>query len=456
MSEHYDVAVIGGGPAGVAAARRAAELGAKVALVERERLGGMCVNATCIPTEILLDVGRTTLSAVELAGTGVLGGGVDLRVGGAVARAAGLVGQLRDGVAAALRFAGVRHLTGNAAFVDEETLKIGGESEATLTADAFVLATGASWEVPALPGVPASRILTPDVVQGMGELPASVVVLGPDAGGTPFAVEYAFLLSVFGVETTLACPTGAVVPGLDPDLQALVVDGLETLGCAVHRQVTVRGGTDGTVALGADGPEVAAQAVLAVDVRVPSVAGLNLAGVGLPDSAPITVDGACRTAVPHVFAAGDVLGGALLTSVAEHTGRVAGENAAGGSARARTVAVPRYVGVRPEIGWVGLGEPAARRAAGDVRVGVADLAHNARTVAGGGGGGAVKVIAGPDGELLGVHCVGPGAGEIVGTAAALLQAEVTVDDVAALVAWHPSPLESLIAAAADVTSSADV
>ena len=189
------------------------------------------------------------------------------------------------------------------------------------------------------------------------------------------------------------------------------------------------------------------------DPRRPSVSGLNLPAAGLPDRAPIDVDRSGRTAVDHIFAAGDVAGGSYLTSSAEQCGAIAGAQAAGDDSVLRPAHRPVVLNTVPQIAFVGLDEEIARARHGQVRTGVADLEHSAHNLTRGGSPGAVKIVADRLGDILGVHAVGAGAAEIVEAAAALMHCEALVDDLVEMPVWHPGALESLAEAAADLCAS---
>jgi dihydrolipoamide dehydrogenase len=193
---------------------------------------------------------------------------------------------------------------------------------------------------------------------------------------------------------------------------------------------------------------VPAEVLIAVDIRQPFFKGLNLAAAGIAATDCVPVDRGCRTNVPFVFAAGDVTGGPMLSSAATHMGEVAAVNATGGEAVARLSRIPHLLHGVTEIGWIGLTEEAAKAQGYDVATGVFDLSFNARAIALGARTGIVKVVAERElGEILGIHVVGPEASEIVAVAAALMQAETTIHDLAATVPWHPSAAEGLVAAA---------
>jgi dihydrolipoamide dehydrogenase len=448
MSADFDVLVLGGGPAGVAAARAAAARGAKTGLIEQERLGGTCVNVSCIPTEIYLEAAHAALSALELAAGSVLVPPAELKLPALVRRKDALIRQLAGGVESSLRMAKVERVSGHASFTGPNEVQVAGAGR--LSADALVLAAGAPWAVPKVTGVPASRVVTADVVQSWTEPPKSAVVAGGGLGAARFAVEYAYLLAVLGTEVTLAAEGPELLPGLDPDLEPLLLEGLATLGVTACKQAAVYGAAlDLDPAVDAAGADV----VVIADPRRPSAAGLGLPAAGLPDTAPVQVDRHCRTRVPHIFAAGDLTGGAYLTAAAEHTGAVAGANAAGDDLVARSAGMPVVLNLLPAAGYVGATEVQARAQGRGIRAGFADLQHAAHNLSRGAPAGAVKVIANDLGEIVGVHAVGAACGEIVTAAAALVQCEALVTDVAAMRGWHPSGLESLAEAARAAAAS---
>ena len=448
----YDVLVIGGGPGGYAAALKAAELGATVGLVEAEKPGGACVNFACIPTNILLGSATDYLEAKELDVMGVFSVGEQFNFSRAAARKDALVKRLADGIGSMLRMRKVTLIEGHARFVSQSAIEVnavGGETS-RLAAEAFVIATGSRWVPPEIPGCPAERVLTPDQVQSLTSPPASALILADGPGDVPFGAEYAVLLAAAGSEVTLATSRGSLLQGLDADLHPFVESGLESLGVRLLKGASVQSVSGEIVTLedAAGSVEVPAEVVVAADPRQPFVDGVGLDAAGVTAGGHIPVDRACRTNVEHIFAVGDVTGGAMLTNVANHMGEVAGANATGGEAMVRLGAVPRLVHTLPEAGWVGLGEATAREQGYDVAVGAADLSFNAKAIAMGAREGAVKVVAERElGEVLGVHVAGPGAAEVLAVASAAIQAEIPVHDLAATVQWHPGIAESLAEAA---------
>lgn len=447
----YDVIVIGGGPAGYAAALRAAELGAKVALVEPEKPGGSCVHHACIPTNIMLGAAIAHVEAREFGVMGVFDVGEQFNFARAAARKDALVKKMSDGIAAALRMRKVTVIAGRAAFAGPGSIEVDREGgKSTLTADAFVIATGTRWHPPEIPGVAPERVLTADAVQALATAPASAVVLGGGPAETAFALEYAVLLAAAGSSVTVASARDQLLPGLDRALSAAAKSALADMGITVFEGATVSGRDAGTIDVkhGAGIQTVDAEIIVAADVRRPFFESLNLDAAGVRTRDAIHVDRQARTNVPSIYAAGDVTGGTMLTNVATRMGEVAGENAGGGNATARLHGIPHLLHTVPEIAWCGLSEEAARAEGHDVVTGAFDLGYNARAITLGAREGIVKVVAERElGEVLGVHAVGPGASELMAVAATVIQAEVTVHDLAAMVYWHPSIAEGLVEAA---------
>ena len=442
-----DVAIIGGGPAGYAAALAAARRGASVVVAEPERLGGTCVHWSCIPTNVLLASLHVSLDARELAFLDVLDAGDSVNVARLGARRESLVRLLAGGIERALRNAGVTVLAGRGR-VATGGVDVDGE---LVEAPSVVVAAGARWELPELPGISADRVLTADLVQGLTAAPATALVLGGGPAQTAFAVEYAFLLAGLGTAVTLALPGPVVLPALDADLDPAVTEALETLGIDVLLDALVIGGEPGKAIVAHAGGEsvVAADVVVVADRRVPLTDGIGLAdaGVVVRDGA-VVVDRSCRTNVRGVFAAGDVTGGWMTTAAALHTGDVAGAVAAGGQAITRLASMPHVLHTLPGVAWIGDTEAALRARGVGVQVAIVALAANGRAVAVGGRGGYLKLVADvATGEVLGVHVVGPDAAELIAVAGTAMQAELTVADVAALVPWHPTLTESLVDAA---------
>jgi len=443
----FDVAVIGGGPAGYSAALKAAERGASVALIEAEKAGGACVNYTCIPTSILTSAAAAFIEARELDVHGVFSTGETFNFARAAARKDALVKKMAEGIAAALRMRKVTVIEGRASFTGPSTLTVTtGSGVQALSAGSIVVASGTRWDLPAIGGVAPERVITADVVQSMPKAPKSAVVVGGGPSEGAFALEYAALLAIAGVDVTLAEPGPSLLPSLDTAVTDATRGMLAALGIRVFEAASVEGAPSDMLSVkhGNGTDVVPAEMILVADGRRPFFETLNLVAAGVVLADRIPVDSGCRTNVPNIYAAGDVTGGLMLSSAASHMGEVAAINATGGDAVARLNAIPHLLHTIPEIGWVGLTEGAARADGHDVVTGTFDLSFNARAIALGAREGLIKVVVERElGEVLGVHVLGPGASEILAVAATAMQAEVSVHDLAATVHWHPSLAEGL-------------
>lgn len=445
----YDVVVLGAGPAGIAAARSAASTGARVAIVEASHVGGACVHETCLPTEVLLNLMQSHDQAVLLAAFGVLQGTTGYDHNRATARKEALIRAISPIVARGLSASGVDIVRGFASFLDASSVQVkGAEGGSTLESRAFVLATGSVWQPPSGPGFPQGRVITPDLVQTRHPLPDRVGILTSENAHGLFPLEYASYLSGVGVAVDLLSAGPALLPALDPDLEPLVVAGFETFGCTVHLHTTANGFEGDKLRVGVATGEglLDVPVLLAADTRVAHTAGLQLDRLGLGDG-PLQVDEHMRSPAPGIFVAGDLTGEPLLSNMAAEEGTCAGFNAAGVARRRSQAAPPFVLHGRVPAAWVGLGEHDARARHGEVVTGIAEMTGSAQATVTGQDGAVVKLVATDLGEVVGVHAVGEGAAEIVAMAAALMQLEATVEDVAALTPWHPSWAEGLVLAA---------
>lgn len=454
--EERDIIIIGSGPGGHAAALRASELGASVAIIEADLPGGNCVNFGCLPGAVMLETARARIAAQELALAGVLSLGEGASFSRAAARKNRIIGGISDGIRNQLRGRGIELFEGVARFISPRSvavsLKDGGATE--LSARAFVIATGARPQPPVVPGH-SGEVLVMDQALRLPEAPSSALFLGGGPEGLGFALEQAFVLAAFGTSVTVVDGSNEPLPGADREmvdylLQALAAAGVRVILNGAVKEVKGDGPTrEALIDVAGSGEErIAAEVVAAPDCRRPHFEGLGLeeAGVSVSEGG-VSVDAACRTRVENIFAVGDVTGRPMFSNAAMLQGRVAAESALGLASRVRLSALPRALHTEPELAWVGLNEAQAREQGLDAHVGMADMAANSSAAARGRAEGAVKLLAGPDGEILGVHVLGPGAGELIGPAAQAMALENTVDELADIAHWHPSLNEALVEAA---------
>ena len=419
MSDYdYDMLVIGSGPAGQKAAIQAAKAGQSVALVESERrLGGACVHRGTIPSKTLRECALRILHLrrfQDLLGFSLRPG---TEIAALVANLQSVVTSHHDLIESQLARNGIRCLHGRARFLGPDTVQVEGlrGERQTLRARNVIISTGSYPRVP--PGVPVDHehIFDSDSVLSMLYLPQSMIVLG----GGIIATEYASVFASLGVRVTMIDryprPLGFVDPEIvDRFLAAFRETGGEQVG-SVNLAHVGWDGLSSVVVRTDDGREFRAEKLLCAAGRVANVEGLHLAAAGLELNASgcIAVDAGCRTAVPGIYAVGDVIGPPSLASASMEQGRRAAANALGVDLGALEGTIPIGIYAIPEISSVGLDEAAARKAGHAVLVGRAPFDEIARGQISGNQSGMLKMVASNDGRLLGVQIVGEGATELI-------------------------------------------
>lgn len=454
------IAIVGGGPAGYEAALVAAQLGAEVTIVERDAVGGGCVLADCVPSKTLVAT-SDVLTAVAGAETLGVGGHLD-RIGVDLPRALGRVKELAlaqsADVAARLVADGVRILTGFARLAGPgQVVVTGGGAPERLTADAVLLATGATPRV--LPGLEpdGQRILTWRQIYDLAELPSHLVVVGSGVTGAEFASAFAAL----GSAVTLVSSRTRVLPGEDSDAAAVLEHAFSRRGVSVAKEARAAGvrvvgdlagsgGGDGVEVVCTDGRVITGSHCLLAVGSVPQTAGLGLAAAGVRVDAGgfIQVDRVSRTSVPGVYAGGDCTGVLMLASVAAMQGRIAMWHALGEAVSPlRLDTVSANVFTAPEIATVGMGGDLGGDHP-DARMLMLPLATNARAKMQGITEGFVKLVIRPGvGTILGGVVVAPRASELILPVAMAVQNHLTVHQLAHTFAIYPSLSGSLTEAA---------
>jgi dihydrolipoamide dehydrogenase len=454
--EDRDLIVIGSGPGGHAAALRAVELGARVAVVEAGPAGGNCVNFGCIPNNIMLETARFGLELQEFSSSGIVASAGSPNFSRAIARKDRLVAQMSGGIRNQFDASAIDFVAGRASFTSASAINVSLEDGGSLdlSAKAFIIATGARPEPPSLPGF-AGEVLTMDQALRLPEPPPSALVLGGGPVGLSFALEQAFVLACFGSAVTVVESGNDPLPSADPEMVDYLVQGLAAAGVRVllNARVDQMDGEEAVLTTSEETLRVPAAIVIAPDCRRPYFEGLGLEEASVQTSSDgIRVDDRCATNVSGIYAVGDVTGAMMFSHAAALQGRVAAENALGLDSRARLRSLPRVVHTEPEMAYVGLNEQQAQEKGIEIRTGFSDLGANFRALARGQREGAVKLLVGAKhGEILGVHILGPGAAELIGQAALALQLDNTVAELADITHWHPSLAEALVDAAKRVS-----
>jgi len=447
MAGSFDVVVIGGGPGGYVAALRAAQLGAKTAIVEKDRMGGTCLVRGCIPTKALLQSSELYTLAKGGQPFGLVADNIGFDWPAAQKRKASVVDQLVKGVEGLLKAGGVTSYRGAARLAGKGVVDVGGDQ---VQAKDIVIATGSAIARIPMPG--AELTIDSDQILELREVPKRLAVIGGGVVGMEFAAMFAAL----GSKVTVLEMLPQVLAMVDADLVNVYTKHLAGLGGEVHTDTRVgkvvkgNGGLQVQFSSGGEGGAVEADQVLLAVGRVPYTDGLDAekAGVKL-DRRRVVVDQHLHTDADGVWAIGDVIGGIMLAHVASYEGVCAVENIAGHSQRVPDYhAAPNCVYTDPEIAHVGLGEKEAKEKGVAVKVGRFPFAASGRALTLGQTEGFAKVLSDPEsGRLLGAHIIGPRATDLIAEATLAVQNGLTLEQIDLTIHAHPTLPESLMEAA---------
>ena len=448
MSDHFDLVVIGGGPGGYSAALYGASAGLKVAVVEKDALGGTCLNRGCIPAKAFLETAAVKRHVDHSSEFGIESGGTaTVDFARTQARKQGIVDALVKGIAAMCKGRKVEVFNGVGALGANRTVSVSmaDGSAATITGDAVMLAAGS---VPRLiPGFErGGPIMTSDEVLDLTAVPARVVVIGGGAIGCEFASTFADL----GSEVTILEGLPKILPGLDADLAKVVEKSFKKKKITIRTGVMVNGHTPnafgGTTVSFGDGESVEVDAVVVSVGRRPFADQLGLDGTGVVVDGRgfVEVDEYCRTGEPDVFAVGDLIATPQLAHVAYAEAILVVKQMLGESPMPVMYdRVPWAIYCHPEVAWAGPDEEMARAAGHDIVVAKHPFKFNSRAMILGETDGLVKIIAkkrpdGSAGQVLGVHMVGPWVTEQLSAGYLAVNWEASVDEIAEFLQPHPS------------------
>lgn len=455
-----DLVVIGGGPGGYVAAIRAAQLGGKVTLIEKDELGGTCLNRGCIPTKALLR-GAELLDLVEGSKDyGIQCGETRVDFARMTSRKERAVKTLVSGVGTLMKTNGIEVIKGQARLLAPQKIEVLDEQKqaATYGAKKVILATGSvSADLP-IPGAKGPGIIDSDGALQLTEVPESMVIIG--AG--PIGLEFGTIYAALGTKVVILEMMPQILPTEDPEVAAVLDRSLkrfkiQTLtGCKVQEIGEAQGKRRVKAQTGEGERVFEGQYVLIAVGRKPNLEGLGLQEAGIRfGKKGIEVNERTETNVPGVYAIGDVTGQWLLAHFASAQGHVAAENATGHEARVDTRVVPRCVYTLPEVASVGLSEKEAREKGHEVKIGRFPFAANGKAAILGERNGFIKIISESKyDEILGVHIVGPHATDLIGEAVVAMRLEATAEDLAQAIHPHPTLTEAMMEAAFDVEARA--
>jgi dihydrolipoamide dehydrogenase len=453
----YDVVIIGGGTGGYVCAIRSAQLGLHVALVEKDRLGGVCLNWGCIPTKTLLQSATAYQQALGLAEFGVrVDGSISVDWDAIQTRKESVVARLVSGVERLLAGHSVELMRGTANLSSPHQVEVslvdGGQR--TLQARDVVVATGSVPARPPIRGLDLPGVVSSDGLLGLEVLPQRLAIIG----GGVIGIEFATLFSALDVEVTVVEMLPHILPPVDRELSK------RYQVCLRRQRVTVRVGaqveeiseTGDRLAVQytrkGEAEVVEAEVVLNATGRVAFSQGLGLDQLGVKrERGQVWVDDHLATNIPGIWAVGDVTGKVMLAHVASRQGEVAAEAIAGRDSRMDYRAVPNVVFSSPEIASVGLTSQEAEEQDIDVEVGSFPFSASGKAVALGETEGQVNLLCEPEsGKVLGMHVMGPHASDLAAEGALAIQLGVTAQELAETIHAHPSLSEAVAEAARDV------
>jgi len=443
-----DVVIIGGGPAGYSAAIHASHLGANVALVEKDRLGGTCLNRGCIPTkalarsvEVLTDVRRANDFGIDV-------GSIKINFKKIMARKSGIVDKLVSGVEQLMKSNRISIYTGNGRILSSHSVKVNDEDIAT---GKIIIATGSGSVLPLAPGLDLPGVLTTDDILELKEPPESLVVVG----GSYVGIEFASIFNALGTKVTIVEQLPLLLESIDTEISRRFTQTLPGRGIEVKTEAEVK-------AIKAEGAvlkvlwdtpsgeqEVEGQMVLMATGRQPYTDELGLSELGVKmDGRAIVVNEHLETNINGIYAVGDVLGKNMLAHVAFYEGEVAAENALGRSRQVDYHAVPSCIFTQPEIAGVGITEKEAKDNDTPYKVSKFPFLACGRAVAMDETTGLVKMICDAEtGKILGMHVMGPHASDLIAEGALAIQLGGTATDIAHTIHDHPTLPEAVREAA---------
>ncbi len=458
MSEQsFDLIVIGAGPGGYTAAIRAAQLGMKTAIVEKDAtLCGTCLNVGCIPSKALLESSEIYFEARNgLAAHGVHLAGVELDLAAMMSRKDDVVGQLTKGIAGLMKKNGITRLRGTATIAGPGQVLVAGPDPARLTATSILVATGSRVvELPHLP-LDGRRVVSSTEALTLPAVPARMLVVGGGAIG----LELGSVWNRLGTDVVVVELMDQIVPGADKQMARTLARILGKQGLDIRTQTSAAAADIGKdsvrVTLESKGPKAGTttedfDVVLVAVGRRPNTEGLGCAkaGIELDERGRIRTDARFATSLAGVYAIGDVIAGPMLAHKAEEEGVACVEMLAGRAGHVNYAAIPAVVYTDPELASVGLTEEQARGDGREIKVGSFPFMANGRAKAMGRTEGSVKVIADAATDMvLGIHILGPRASELVAEASLAMEFSASAEDIGRSVHAHPTLAEVLKEAA---------
>lgn len=449
MSE-TSVVIIGGGPGGYVAAIRASQLGAKVTLIEKDKMGGTCLNIGCIPTKSILHSAEIYSSFREASSYGINAKDLSIDFQQVQKKKEEIVNRLVNGVGGLMKANNIKVINANAEFISKDKLKLtykDGKTE-NMGFDKIIIASGSIPAMPPIDGINNNpHCIDSTGILSLNEIPKDLIVIG----GGVIGVEFASAFNKFGTKVTIIEAMPKILPLMDGELSEQLRIYLEQSGIKILTNVKVKKISGGKIEVENKGKiEVFnADKILAAVGRIANTKDLNLEAAGIEnDRGKIKANDKMETNVKNIYAIGDCLGKIMLAHIASKQGEVASENAMGHNSLYNPKTAPSCVYTDLEFSSVGLTEEECKAKKIEYYVGKFPLIANGKSLIMNGGKGIIKFIVGKEyNDILGVHILGARATDLIGECALALGMEAAVEDIISTIHAHPTVSEGILEAA---------
>ena len=457
MNGEVDVVIIGGGPGGYVAAIKAAHLGLKAVLIEKDKLGGVCLNRGCIPTKALVSTAEL-LNHLQRAGEfGIQVKDYSIDFPAIMKRKDLITRRLSSGVEQLMKANQVRVVRGEGQIIEPgivEVLDADGQKEVIKTKN-IIIATGSKVMKLPIPGIDSGGVITSDEALSLSELPSKMIIIG----GGVVGIEFAGIFKALGVEVTVVEMLPRILLPIDEEIARRLAMNLKRKGIEILTDCKVKGikknnqNLEVLVSTSEGEKRLETERVLLAAGRVPELGNIDVQRLGIElEKGAIKVDEKMKTNIPGIYAVGDVVGKIMLAHVASREGIVAIENISGKEVLMDYKVVPNCVFSMPEVASVGLTEEEARKENNNINVSKFPFMANGKALGMGETEGMVKIIADADtSELLGMHILGVHASDLIAEGTLALSKEATAFEIVNTIHAHPTLAETIAEAAEGIT-----
>ena len=445
-----DTLVIGAGPGGYTAANRLAQLGHKIAIVEKNQPGGVCLNDGCIPSKLWISASHT-YQQTQHNPFGIKSSDIKVNVAELLQYKAQVIEKQRKGISGLFRQHGVTFVHGEATFTGANEVKVISHEEITIRFKYCILATG-SRPIP-LEAVPFSkRVISSTEALQLGEIPRSILVVG----GGYIGIELGQMFARFGAKVTLLEASARILTGFDPEMVDLISRKMKQEGITLHTNAVLQSVAESEPFLQVkysvqqEVKEESTEYVLVTvgrKVNTDVIQGLHHLRLKLNERGQILVDRQCRTSTPHVYAIGDAIPGPALAHKAYYEAKVAAEAIAGRSVEVDYKCIPLIIFSEPECASVGYTEQEAKQSGVRIKVGKFPYSANGRALALGEKDGFVKLIADEEDVIIGAQVIGMNASELIAEMSLAIEMGATLSDLSLTIHAHPTLSEMFVDAA---------